>query len=411
MSKAGSSPLRANRDFQLLWSGQAISVLGSRISLIAYPMLVLAITESPAAAGAVGFVGSLPYILFQLPAGAVMDRIDRRLLMIVCDVIRLLALGSLPLALSLGHLPLAQVAIVAFVEGTAFVVFRLGEVAAVRLTVQPEQYASALSQNEGRIRAANLLGPLLGGIMFQLGRGAPFLVDALSYLVSLVTLLLIRTPFSEPRDAPAEQNVLAEIGEGMAWLWRERFILVTVLVAAASNLFFQALVLALIVLTRDRGTPPGLIGAVLAGLGVGGVLGSLSGAWIQRHFRPTTVVIGTVWVWAALTPFVTVVPGLVSLAVLLAGMAFVGAAWNVALNTYYYRIVPDRLIARVSSVGSLAAFGALPLGSLIAGLLLQLRGPVMTCFVLAAGMLLLALVATLSPSVRRGPPLPATASS
>ncbi|HSR22070.1 MAG TPA: MFS transporter, partial [Candidatus Eisenbacteria bacterium] len=78
MEAAAGSPLRANRDFQLLWSGQAVSVLGSRISAIAYPLLVLGVSGSPAAAGVVGFVGGLPYILFQLPAGAVADRVDRR---------------------------------------------------------------------------------------------------------------------------------------------------------------------------------------------------------------------------------------------------------------------------------------------------------------------------------------------
>jgi hypothetical protein len=84
-----------------------------------------------------------------------------------------------------------------------------------------------------------------------------------------------------------------------------------------------------------------------------------------------------------------------------------GATWNVALNTYYFRLVPDRLIGRVSSVGSLASFGALPLGSLAGGLLVQAGGPVPCCAVLAAGMAVLAAITTLSPSVRHGPPLSA----
>jgi predicted MFS family arabinose efflux permease len=398
----GARPLLRNRDFQLLWSGQAVSGLGTRVSNIAYPLLVLSATGSPAAAGVVGFVGTLPYILFQLPAGAIMDRVDRRRTMIGCEAVRALALGSLPVALWLGRLSLVQVGAVAFVEGTLFVLFRLGEVAAVRRVVEPQQYPAALAQNEGRLRAANLLGTPLGGLLFDVSRAAPFLADACSYAVSLATLLLIRTPFSEERTGAPGAHVLAEIREGAVWLWRARFVFVTVMVSAFSNLLIQALILALIVLARRQGATGSATGLVLAGFGVGGVLGSLSGAWIQRRVRPATIVLVAAWTWAVTTPLVVVLP-LYALLPFLAAAAFVGAAWNVAMNTVYYRLVPDRLIGRVSSVGSLAAFGALPLGSLTGGVLLQLGGPVLCCAVLAAAMLLLAVATTLSPSVRRGP--------
>jgi predicted MFS family arabinose efflux permease len=399
-----TSPLRANRDFQLLWSGQAVSVVGTAISGIAYPLVALSISGSPAAAGVVGFVGKVPYILFQLPAGAIADRVDRRRLMIACDAGRLGALGSVPLALWLGHLTLVQLALVAFIEGTLFVFFRLGEVAAVRVVVPPDQYSQALAQNEGRIRGANLLGTPIGGFLYDVGPAAPFLADAWSYLVSLVTLLLIRRRFQEERPEVERLHVVGEVREGVIWLWGQRFILVTVLVAAASNLLWQGLALALIVLIRSRGGSGGLTGLVLAGFGVGGVLGALSGAWFQRRLPPGAIVLGAVWVWAALTPLLVVVPSTV-LPALLAAESFVGSTWNVALNTYYLRLIPDRLIGRVTSIGSLASFGAVPLGSLAAGLLLQASGPVACSTVLAGGMVLLAVIATLSPSVRLGPPL------
>lgn len=395
-------PLRANRDFQLLWAGQAVSGLGSRVSAIGYPLLVLALTGSPALTGVVGFVGTLPYIVFQLPAGAVADRLDRRRLMIACDVGRAAALGSIPAALALGRLTVALAAVAAFVEGTLFVFFRLGEVGAIRAVVSPDQYPQALSQNEGRLRAAALLGQPIGGSLFALGAGAPFLADACSYLASLGTLLLIRTPFQEERAGAARRHAVAELREGIAWLGRERFILVTVLAAATTNLLFQALVLVIIVLERGRGAPPSVIGLILAGFGAGGVLGSLSAARLQRRLRPTAIVIGAVWVWALLTPLVAVVGQAALLAAVLAGLAFLGASWNVAVNTYYLSVVPDRLVGRVSSVGSLAAFGALPLGSLAGGLLLQAAGPVAAAAAIAAAMLAVAVLTTLSRSVRRG---------
>ncbi|GAC1505262.1 MAG: MFS transporter [Candidatus Dormibacteraceae bacterium] len=391
-----------NRDFQLLWSGQAVSVLGSRVSGIAYPLLVLAITHSPATAGLAGFLGTLPYILFQLPAGAVVDRVNRRRLMIGCDVGRLLALASIPLADLLGTLTVVQIIVVAFVEGSLFVFFRLGETSAVRMVVNPEQYSAALAQNEARIRAANLLGTPIGGFLFDVGRTLPFLVDAASYVISVVTLVLIREPFEEVRTA-ARRHVLAEIREGITWLWGQHYILITNLAAAVSNALFQVVVLVVIVAQQHRGASGFLIGLSLAGFGLGGVAGSLAGGSLARRLRPNTIVLIAIWLWAALTPLVGLIENTIVLVVVLTALAFVGAVWNIAGNTIYYRLIPDRLIGRVSSVASLMAFGALPLGSLAAGALIQSFGPATAGLLAGAGMLVLAAAITAAPSVRRGP--------
>ncbi|TMD14482.1 MAG: MFS transporter [Chloroflexi bacterium] len=399
-----ATPLRKNRDFQLLWAGQAISVLGSRVSQIAYPLLVLAMTGSAATAGIVGFVGTLPYILFQLPAGAMMDRVNRRRLMIACDLIRLTALGSIPVAALLGGLTIVQVVIVAFIEGTMFVVFRLGEVSAVRIVVPPEQYPAALSQNEARLRAATLLGNPIGGFLFDVGRTAPFLADALSYVISLATLLLIRTPFEEARTGQS-QPMLKEIQEGIRWLWGQPYILIVNLAASVTNAFFQVVILVVIVAERDRGASASLIGLVLAGFGIGGVIGSLTGGWLSQRVRSNLVVITTLWLWVAMTPLVGVVGNPILLVALLGTLAMVGAIWNISVGTIYMRLIPDRLIARVSSVGSLTAFGALPLGALAGGLLVQAFGPATAGLIAGAGMLVVAALTTAAPSVRRGPVL------
>jgi len=390
-----------------LWAGQAISVLGSRVSQIAYPLLVLAMTGSPATAGLVGFLGTLPYILFQLPAGAVMDRVNRRRLMIACDVIRLLALGSIPLVAWLGRLTLVQVTIVAFVEGTMFVFFRLGEVSAIRIVVPPEQHSAALGQNEARLRAATLLGNPIGGFLFDAGRTLPFLGDALTYVISLITLLLIRAPFEEVRTEQRRHPV-AEVVEGMRWLWGQHYVLIVNFAASATNAFFQIVVLVVIVAERQRGASGFLIGVVLGGFGLGGVIGSLAGGWIAQRVRVNRVVLVTMWLWVLLTPLVGLVGNPVLLIAVLGTLAMMGAVWNIATGTVYYRLVPDRLIARVTSVGSLTAFGALPLGALAAGLLVQAYGPATAGLIAGAGMLVMAVLTTAAPSVRRGPQVTAS---
>jgi predicted MFS family arabinose efflux permease len=394
--------LRSNRDFQLLWSGQAVSTLGSAVSSIAYPLLVLSITNSPAAAGIARFLGTLPYILFQLPAGAVVDRVNRRRLMIACDVGRLLALASIPLSAWFGLLSVAQIVVVAFIEATLFVMFRLAEQSAVRMVVNPEHYSAALSQNEARIRMANLLGTPIGGFLFDLGRTLPFLADAVSYLISLVTLVLIRAPFEEARTAE-RRHVLVEIREGVSWLWGQPYILIINLVASASNLIFQIVALVVIVAQQHRGASGTMVGLTLAGFGLGGLAGSVAGGWRARRLRPNTIVLMTVWLWVALTPLVGLIGNTVLLIAVLGALSFMGAVWNIAGNTIYFRLVPDRLIGRVSSVASLTSFGALPLGALAAGLLVQAFGPAAAGLVAGAGMLLLAAITTAVPSVRKGP--------
>jgi predicted MFS family arabinose efflux permease len=191
----------------------------------------------------------------------------------------------------------------------------------------------------------------------------------------------------------------------MAWLWHQRLIRATVLLAAGSNPLFQALFLVVIVLAKSHGATASVIGLMLGGFGLGGVLGSLAGPGIQRRLPPRVVVIGAVWVWAALVPLIAVLASPYALGAVFAAMAFVGAAWNVVLNTFFYNLVPDALIGRVAGVGSLLSFGTLPLGSLAAGLLLQTAGPVTSTLVLAGLMLMVALAATLSPSVRHAPGL------
>lgn len=384
----------------LLWMGMAVSVLGSRVSATAYPLLVLAMTGSPGKAGLVGFLATLPYLVVQLPAGAFVDRWNRKRTMIFCDVGRSLSVVSIVAALWMEALTLPHVMVVAFVEGSLFVFYSLAETTAVRAVVPLEQLPAALSQNEARNHAASLAGGPLGGSLFGIGRFVPFLADAISYTISIVTLLLIRTEFQAERRDDSERRLWKEIREGIVWLWRQPFLRTTSLLVAGSNFMFQALVLFLIVIARDRGASPAAIGTMLAGMGVGGVLGAIASPLIQRRLRANTVVIGANWIWALLIPAIAFAPNALTLGAIVAAMAFVGPAWNVVIGAYQLAITPDRLLGRVASADSLVSFGAIPFGSLVAGILLESMSATSATLVLAAGMWALAAAATVSPSVR-----------
>jgi MFS family permease len=136
-------PLRRNRDFMVLWCSQVVSTVGARVTSIAYPLLVLAVTHSPAEAGVVGFTQTLPFLLLYLPAGAFIDRWDRKRTMLACDAGRAVALGSIAVTVALGWLSMAQVVVVALIDGSLFVLFDLAEGAALPQLVTKEQLQTA----------------------------------------------------------------------------------------------------------------------------------------------------------------------------------------------------------------------------------------------------------------------------
>ncbi len=160
-----SCPLWRNRNFLLLWSGQTVSTLGTNVSTLALPLLVLALTHSPAQAGLLTAMRLLPYLLFSLPAGALIDRWNRKAVMIRCDLVRWLALGSVPLAFSIGYLTLIHLYIVAFLEGTAYVFFSIAQIAALPQVVSSAHLPQAYALDTTTEYIGTLLGPSLGGFI------------------------------------------------------------------------------------------------------------------------------------------------------------------------------------------------------------------------------------------------------
>ncbi|MFL6120786.1 MFS transporter [Actinophytocola sp.] len=389
-------PLRENRDFLLLWSGSAVSILGSTASTVAYPLLVLAVTGSAADAGLTGFVALLPMLLFQLPAGMLVDRCDRRRVMIVCDAVRAAGLASIVAALSFGHLHLWHILLVGFVEGTLSVCHELAAGAAVPNVVHPTQISAALARNEARERGATMLGTPLGGILFGFGRAVPFVLDALSYLVSLVTLLFIRTDFQAQRSTE-RPHVLA----GVKWLWRNAFLRTATFLVAGSNLLFRAMFLVVVVMASEKGASAAGIGVLFGVAGGAGLLGSLAASWCQRTLSLRTTVIGANWLWALLMVVIVTTDNFLVLGLAYAGMWFVGPLWNVAVASYQLEITPDHLQGRVLGAVGMLAFGAVPLGSLAGGYALDALGPHTAALVLTGWMVVLAAAATFSRAVRQ----------
>jgi predicted MFS family arabinose efflux permease len=379
--------------------------VGSAVSGVAFPLLVLALTGSPAQAGLVGFLERLPQLLFNLPAGVYVDRWNRKLAMVLCDVGRALALGSIPVALLTHRLSLLQLAVVAFVEGSLAVVFSLAEGAAVPRLVAKEQLPAAYAQNEAISRSSGMIGQPLGGLLFGLGQLFPFVADAISYAVSVVSLLFIRAEFEGERRVAGGRSLRAELAEGVRWLWGQPFLRTSTLLVAGTNLIFAANYLAIIVLAQERQTSAATIGLIFGAGGIGGLLGAVLAGVLAKWLRLSWVVLSVNWLWALLWPLLAVAPTGAAIGAIYALMVFAGPFWNVVLGSYKRALVPDELQARVDGAGTTIAWGAIPLGSLLAGGLLQWVGPVDTIWILGALMLFIALAGTFSGSIRHAPPL------
>ena len=302
----------------LLWSGQLISSLGSNVSQIAFPLLVLAMTRSPAQAGITGALAMVPYLFLSLPAGAMVDRWDRKRIMILCDRGRAFTLASIPLVAVLGHLTLTQLYVTSLIEGTFFVFFSLSETACLPRVVAKEQLPSASAQNEGGTVATGLVAPPLGGLLFQsVGQTVPFLVDGISYAASVISLRFIKTEFQDERETRS-RNLRAEIAEGLAWLWHNPLIRYMAFLTGGMNAAVAALYLTLIMLARSQHTSSASIGVMLAVVSVGGVLGALAAPRIQRRFGFGQVIISLFWVVALVWPLFAFAPNFLLLGALAA---------------------------------------------------------------------------------------------
>ncbi|MFF5538044.1 MFS transporter [Streptomyces cinerochromogenes] len=144
----------------------------------------------------------MPYLLFYVPAGALLDRLDRKRVMLWCEGVWVLALGSVPVALWLGRLTYVQLLVAGFVGGTCYVFFSVAEKSVLPALVRPEQLTPALAQQEAKSRGAGLVGPPLGGLLYGVAHALPFVADALSYVVSFLTVSAIRADLRVRRTEP-----------------------------------------------------------------------------------------------------------------------------------------------------------------------------------------------------------------
>ena len=381
-----------------------VSTLGSHTAGIVYPLLVLALTGSPEIVGWVTALRITPFVLLCLPVGAMIDRWDRRRVMLWCDLGRGMVVGSLPLAMLLGPPTLAHIVAVAVVEGTLMVFYNLAEVAALPRVVARPHLPQASAINQAGFAAAGIAGPALGTALFQVNRALPFAADALSYAVSAFTLWRLRGDFSAvPASAP--RHLGAEVMTGLRWLWRERIVRQMAVLTGGMNFVEAAVPLLLIVMAQQMGASALEIGLIFSAAGVGGVLGALVGGRIQRHVSFGTVIGGVLLLQALLYPLYAASPSPLWLGAVYGLIEFLGAVYNVVQFSHRIALIPQGLEGRVNAGYRFIAHALSPVGAALCGVMIERLGAGSTLAFFATAFGLMALATLSSRTIRHEPTL------
>jgi MFS family permease len=399
----GYRSLARNRDFTVLWVGETVSTLGSRISLFVFPLLTYSLTGSAVLAAAVEAAYLVGTVAALLPAGVLADRLHRRRLMLGASATGAVSYASLAAAGATGHLTVAHLVAVALVVGVASGVFGPAQVSAIRSVVSTEDLPTALSQNEAREHLAGLLGGPLGGVLFAVTRWLPFAVNALTFAVSCLTLSRIRTDLSAPAHPGPRPRVVAELGEGLRFVLSRPFFRVLLTWSALVNLTLNALLFVVVLRLVDEGAHPAEIGLVNAAAGVGGVVGAVAAPWLIARVATGRLTVALAWTAGLpLIPLAFWAHPAVAAAALFTVLLLLPAS-NAGIAAYRIAVTPASLQGRVDASSTFLSMAVMPLAPLLGGLALEHLGGRGATVVLLVALLGTALVVTLSREVRSVP--------
>jgi predicted MFS family arabinose efflux permease len=396
--------LLRQRDFRLLWTGETASQLGNTVTVVVMPLIAVTVLHvSTFLVGLLAAAGWLPTLLIGLPAGAWVDRLPRRPVMLACDAASLLLYASVPATAVFGLLSVGQLLGVALLAGCARVLFQTAYSAYLPALVARSALREGNAKLQGSARAAEVGGRGLGGVLAQLlGPATALLADAASFCVSAVSLLGIRATEPRPKQANTSGqrgSLRREITDGLRFVTGDSYLrILAAFIAVANMAQIGFLTLEVVFLVRDVGVEPALIGGLVAATSAGGILGAAGVGIITRRLGSARGLLLTALVsfpFALLIPLTS--PG-AGLAFLIGGYLVTGAgvtAIDVMLISFWQTYCPPQMLGRLTATIWFLVQGGIPLGALLAGVLGDALGNRTTLWITAglltlAGLLLLA---------------------
>ncbi|MDI1335899.1 MAG: MFS transporter, partial [Lacunisphaera sp.] len=401
------TPLLRNRNFLWFWAGEGISQLGAQFTGLALP--VLAVTLLGASEWEVGVLGAAQtaaFLVVGLPAGAWIDRMLKRRVMIVADLVRAVTLALVPILWFAGSLEIWHLYLVGAIVGVATVFFDVSYQSFVPVLLPGEQVGSANSKLEATSQIAHIGGPgLAGALLTVVSAPVLLLADGVSYLVSAFALWRVRD--TEKLSDPASRQPLhREIAEGLRFVFGHPLLRRITATTGTSN-FFGTLVFTLqaILILRILDLGPAALGVIFGVGSVGGLLGALAAPWIQKRVGEGTAVSLSalaMGLGVLALPLATVFPA-AALPILIAGSfveSFLVLVYNITQVTMRQRLTPPRLLGRMNASIRFVVWGVMPIAALLSGVLGGTLGVVPTMWIGTVGTFLAAGFVLFSPITR-----------
>src|SRR3954452_20738721 len=389
MTTAAPASLWRHRDFRHLWAAETVSQVGTNITLIALPVLAVTLLHAtPLEMGVLAALETAAFLLIGLPAGAWVDRWRRTRVLVVNDIVRAVALATLPVAYLLDALSLWQLFLVAAVTGTATVFFDVAYQSYLPTLVDPDQIVDGNGKLESSRAVAQVAGPGVTGVLLQV-LGAPLLIaaDAVSFLLSALFIGRIRHVDTVP-DRADRRPLRAEIAEGLGFVVRHPLLRRIVACTGTANLA-SSIGNALLVLfaLRELGLSESTLGIVFAAGSVGGLVGAVTAArfarWVgEGRAIPLSALI--------LMPFTALVPlSVLGAPTVLLALGWFGASWAVVADiitqvSFRQLLCPPHLLGRMNASVRFIVYGTMPLGGLLGGVLGSTIGVLPTMWIAVA---------------------------
>jgi MFS family permease len=402
-----SRSLLRHRDFVKLWTAETISVFGTQITLLALPLIAATtLNVTPFEFGLLGAIEFLPFILLSLPAGVWVDRMRRRPIMIVGDLVRAVALLSVPIAFALDGLTIWQLYIVGFINGCATVFFDVAYQSYLPALVDRDQIIDGNSKLETSRSAAFIVGPGIAG--FLIGAiSAPFaiLVDSVSFLVSALFLGVIRRREPKPErqvdEHGREASMRSEIAAGLRYVLGHRYLRSIAATTGSSNFFSNILFAVLLLyLVRQLDFTPQLIGVAFSIGAVGFLIGAVLAGRIGTRLGVGPTIVGSAFVFGPATLLIAIAPADLAFAFVAASIfinSLGGAVYNINQVSLRQAITPGSMQGRMNATMRFIVWGTIPIGGIVGGFLGGTIGLQATIWVAAIGGLFVFLPVLLSP--------------
>ncbi|HZB50493.1 MAG TPA: MFS transporter [Mycobacteriales bacterium] len=394
----GTARRRLPAAYWVLWSASSTSNLADGVRAAALPLLAVALTRDPRLVAGLTAVRTLPWLVFGLVAGAVVDRVDRRRLMILANLGQAALLGSLAVAVGTGNAGILALYVVAFVVGVGETLHDNAAQTVLPAVVHRDQLPDANGKLVAAERVTNeFAGPPLGAALFSVGAAVPVAADAVLAAASSALMLPVPGSFKVERDEAEPASLRRQIGYSLRWLWRHRPLRTLAGLAAVVGIVDTAWFATLVLFALDElGASQAQFGLLLAAGAIGSVAGALAAPRLSRAVGPARGIIGTLVAAGVVQLLLGLTGGPVLAGVLLAASGFALTAWNVLVVSLRQALVPAELLGRVTAAYRFVGLGSMPLGAVLGGILGQTLGLRAPLLLGAPVLVLAALLATRS---------------